>query len=99
MCAGIYIIRHVPSGREYVGQSCRIPTRWLQHLGELRGPYGHHRARADWEADGPPAFEWEIVEVVGEPEPPERLSPDELRLELLSAERRWIEARQPAYNR
>ncbi len=99
-CAGVYIIRHVPSGREYVGQSCQIRSRWSQHLGELRRkPYGRHPARGDWEADGPQAFEWEIVEVVGEPEPPERLSPDELRLELLSAERRWIEERRPAYNR
>jgi GIY-YIG catalytic domain-containing protein len=100
MCAGVYVIRHVPSGREYVGQSCRIRDRWSTHLKELRRPYRrHHAAGADWEADGPQAFEWEIVEVVGEPEPPERLSPDELRTELLGAERRWIEERQPAYNR
>lgn len=99
-CAGVYIIRHVASGREYVGQSYQIRTRWSQHLRELCGSYRRwHRAGGDWEADGPQAFEWEIVEVVGEPEPPERLSPDELRLELLAAERRWIKVRQPAYNR
>jgi hypothetical protein len=84
-CAGVYIIRHVPSGREYVGQSCRIRDRWSQHLSELRGPNGYgHPARADWEADGPQSFEWEIVEVVGEPEPPERPSRDELRNALVS---------------
>ncbi len=99
-CAGVYVIRHVPSGREYVGQSCRIRDRWSTHLKTLSGPYRRwHHAGADWEADGPQAFEWEIVELVGEPEPPERMSRDELRAELLGAERRWIEARQPAYNR
>ena len=37
-CAGVYVIRHVPSGREYVGQSCRIRDRWSTHLKTLSGP-------------------------------------------------------------
>jgi hypothetical protein len=98
-CAGVFVIRHVPSGREYVGQSCRIRDRWSTHLKELQSSPRWHPAGADWEADGAQAFEWEIVEVVGEPEPPERLSRDKLRGALLEAERRWIETRQPAYNR
>ncbi len=51
-CAGVYIIRHLPSGREYVGQSCQIRSRWSQHLNTLSSPYrSWHPIRVDWEAD------------------------------------------------
>jgi hypothetical protein len=98
-CAGVYIVHHMPSGREYVGQSTKIGVRWSQHLSELRAGQSFRGMQGDWTADGPHTFAWEIVEVIGEPEGPERLAPDELRISLLFAERRWIADRQPVYNR
>ena len=36
MSSGIYVIRNTLDGKLYVGKSCDMEARWLQHLSDLR---------------------------------------------------------------
>jgi group I intron endonuclease len=62
---GIYAIRHIATGRCYVGSSVRIVYRWKQHRTQLeRGTHhGKHLQRA-WSKYGADAFEFVVLEQV-----------------------------------
>ena len=61
---GIYAIRHIASGRAYVGSSRNIYLRWLEHKSDLeqnghRCPYLQNA----WNKYGSDAFAWEVLEI------------------------------------
>ena len=57
---GIYQIRHVASGRIYVGQTVDFGRRWAKHRLELnRGRHHNPHLLAAWEMYGPDAFVFE----------------------------------------
>ena len=60
--AGIYFIKHLPSGRVYVGQSNNIRNRWIQHRKQLRAGTHHNESlRQLSESASDADFEFEIV--------------------------------------
>jgi hypothetical protein len=67
--AGIYAIRNTITGRVYIGSSLHLRRRWGWHQSALRlGFHGCARLLADWRAQGPTAFAFEVLEVT-EPDP------------------------------
>lgn len=58
--SGIYTIRHLATGKAYVGRSVDIIERWYQHRSDARRRTTNplHRALAKY---GPEAFAWEII--------------------------------------
>jgi GIY-YIG catalytic domain len=79
---GIYVIKHVLTGKLYVGQTGSFERRWQQHREALQGGV-HHNVRLQelWDGDGPEAFEFNEVEVA-----PSHLDPTQLQHWLLSRE-------------
>lgn len=62
---GVYLIRHEPTGRCYVGGSDEIERRWASHQYNLgRGSHTVRDLQDDWSRDGADAFTWHIVEEV-----------------------------------
>ena len=54
---GTYEVRHLPSGRAYIGASVDVNRRLLAHRGMLRrGAHFNAGLQAAWEADGEEAF-------------------------------------------
>jgi group I intron endonuclease len=62
---GIYEIRHVASGRCYVGSSAKVGQRWRQHRSDLNNGKHHsvYLQRA-WDKYGASAFAFSVVEGV-----------------------------------
>ncbi len=67
--SGIYEIRHVASGRRYVGSSANIGQRWRQHRSDLNNRK-HHSAylQRAWSKYGADAFLFAIIERVTNPD-------------------------------
>jgi group I intron endonuclease len=61
----IYQIRHVESGRVYVGSTVNPRKRWGEHIRELRGGT-HHSSYLQhaWDKHGEEAFMFEVIEPV-----------------------------------
>ena len=60
---GVYAIRHVPSGRSYIGSSKDIQKRWWQHRASLKN--GDHHADALqclWAKDGGESLSFVVLE-------------------------------------
>lgn len=74
--SGVYVIRHIESGKVYVGSSAMIKRRWSLHRSLLRRSAHHspHLQRA-WDKHGADAFVFEVVELCG----PEALAEAETR--------------------
>jgi group I intron endonuclease len=84
---GIYEIRHVASGRVYVGSAVDIERRWRSHQHDLRrGRHHAKRLQAAWTQDGAATFIFGILEVV------------QNKHDLLSREQRWIDELNAAYS-
>jgi group I intron endonuclease len=84
---GIYAIRHIGSGRVYVGSSVLISKRWAVHQRSLeRGVHHSPVLQRSWAKYGAAAFAFEIVERVDD------------RKELLQREQHWIDTLRPAFN-
>lgn len=63
--SGIYAIRHVESGRLYVGSAVNIAARWRMHKSQLRRGLHHSRyLQAAWGKYGESAFAFEVLELV-----------------------------------
>lgn len=85
--SGIYVIRHIESGRVYVGSSVRFSRRWAAHLRALgRGAHHSRVLQRAWVKYGARAFAFEIVERV-----------DDSTM-LLQREQHWIDTLRPAFN-
>ncbi len=60
---GIYIIRHEPTGRFYVGSSINISQRWREHRYQLRhNKHKNPHLQASWNKYGEQAFIFIIIE-------------------------------------
>lgn len=62
MTCGIYEIRHVASGKRYVGSSVNIQRRWWKHRCMLKnGTHHSTRLQRSWCKHGPDAFEHRTI--------------------------------------
>src|SRR5262249_11265505 len=79
-------IRHRPSSRIYIGKTIRrFEIRWSQHRVLLRRGQHHCRQlQEDWNADGPSAFEFMIIETQ------RQIYDAAARSDLLRRERHWM---------
>lgn len=86
MTSGIYTITCVPTGKQYVGSSQDVKSRWRMHK-HMLNVRGHHSAYLQnvWHKYGPENFEWSIIEVCEVDQ-------------LIIAEQRHIDTLQPALN-
>lgn len=77
----IYRIRHIESGKSYIGSAVHYPTRWTNHKHELRNNRHHSiKLQNAWNKYGEDAFAFEVVEYVDRIE------------DLLSFEQTWLTA-------
>jgi group I intron endonuclease len=63
--SGIYQIRHLASGKIYIGSAVDIKARWQSHRSALR--IGRHHSsylQRAWSKYGPDAFSWQVLELV-----------------------------------
>lgn len=74
---GIYAIRHLESGKVYVGSASNISKRWSRHRKELHaGTHKNKHLQAAWNKYGEEAFVFEVLE---------------LTIELDAREQFWID--------
>lgn len=60
--SGVYVIRHVASGRRYVGSAVNIGKRWKEHLRGLSTGKHHSRfLQRAWDKHGQAAFAFEVA--------------------------------------
>lgn len=83
---GVYAIQDLESRRFYIGSSVRIHQRWSEHRRHLRnGTHASALLQQAWDANGPDAFRFIVLEDCG-------------RLELQAREQEYLDAYQPAFN-
>lgn len=83
-CAGIYLIRHLPSGALYVGQATDVRKRWQEHKKQLKVGRHHNKGlQVLWRSSDEDDFMFEIVEHA-----PSGLSALQLQRWLVKQERR-----------
>lgn len=76
----VYCIRHIESGRVYVGSTVNAANRWSDHKSRLRkGTHPNISLQSSWTTYGCDAFAFEVLEVA----PTER---------LLEREQHWIDS-------
>jgi group I intron endonuclease len=64
--SGVYEIRHVESGKVYIGSSVNVRARWRQHRSDLRmGRHHSRRLQRSWNEHGASAFAFRVREEVG----------------------------------
>ena len=86
--SAIYGIRHIASGRIYVGSAVRTNARWRQHRSQLqRGTHHSRYLQAAWSKYGAEDFEFVVLEIVPTPD------------ELLVRENEWISSSMAADRR
>jgi group I intron endonuclease len=89
MESGIYAIRHVVSGKRYIGSSKRIERRWKEHKYRLnKGDHCTPHLQNAWNLYGADAFVFEIIES-GVPKSRER---------LMAREQYYFDTMFPEYN-
>lgn len=89
---GVYQIRNIVNGKVLIGKSVDLPSILNRQRGELR--LGGHRNRAlqqDWNAHGPEAFEFEILDTLPPSDKP-GYNPAE---DLKALEALWLEKLMP----
>ena len=83
---GIYEIQCRVSGKKYVGSSCRIYQRWIDHRESLnKGVHHSSRLQRAWLKHGSGSFSFVVLE-------------DCSRDELVMREQFWIDKEKPEYN-
>ena len=86
--AGIFRVQHIPSGRTLLGSSPDAPAMLNRIRAELKMKGHRNRSlQADWDADGPDAFLFEVVDLLPPSENPER----DFDADLATLEALWIE--------
>ena len=69
MTSGVYLIRHVASGRCYVGSSGTIEKRWIRHRCALKHNRHHsEKLQHAWNKYGEAAFEFQVIQECPVPE-------------------------------
>jgi hypothetical protein len=67
--SGIYAIRHIESGKLYVGSSSNIASRWQTHRWALgRGIHHSRHLQNAWDKYGADAFVFEVLQAVENPD-------------------------------
>jgi len=86
--AGVYRVQHKPSGRTLLGSSPDAPAMLRRIQAQLR-MNGHTKRvlQSDWNADGPDAFLFEVVDLL----PPSEIAGRSLTEELATLEDLWRE--------
>lgn len=60
---GIYVIRHLPTGKVYVGSAVRLSKRWAEHISLLkRGRHYNSKLQAAYDESGADSFTFEVLE-------------------------------------
>jgi group I intron endonuclease len=78
---GVYCIRHVKSGKVYVGSAVSVKRRWEQHRNHLRAGTSHSEyLQRAWDKYGEDAFSFDVLECV------------ENKADLIAREQMWIDA-------
>jgi hypothetical protein len=86
--AGIFRVRHNPSGRTLLGSSPDAPAMLNRVRAQLNmGGHPNRVLQRDWESDGPDAFLFEVVDLM----PPGDASEEDARAELRVLEEMWRE--------
>jgi hypothetical protein len=90
---GVYRVRNVRDGRALVGRSVDLPSVLNRERAALRfGAHSNKALQRDWDALGPDAFAFEVLDTLAPPEGDPGYDPtDDLRvLEAL-----WLERLEP----
>lgn len=86
--AGVYRIRHAPSGRTLLGSSRDAPAMLNRIQAELRmRSHSSRRLQADWDSDGPDAFLFEVLDLL----PPSSVPDSDPSDDLAMLEEMWRE--------
>lgn len=84
--SGIYSIRHIASGREYVGSAVCIYRRWCSHVRLLeRGKHHSRHLQRAWKQYGRQAFDLTLLELAAP-------------TDLIEVEQRCLDSRRPTFN-
>jgi group I intron endonuclease len=68
MTQGVYAVTHIPTGRQYIGQSKRLEGRWYDHKCALiHNRHWKPEMQAAFDADGLESFSFTILEIVDDP--------------------------------
>lgn len=82
--SGIYAIRHIDSGKLYIGSAVNLSNRWRTHRGYLnRGTHHSRYLQNAWNRHGADTFVFEVLEFV------------EDKADLIRAEQRWLDHVKP----
>jgi group I intron endonuclease len=86
VAAAVYQIKHLASGRCYVGSTANLEVRWRGHRYDLaRGKHHSRFLQRAWDKYGPDAFEFTVLERCD-------------KALLLVREQFWIDRLQPIFN-
>lgn len=78
---GVYRVRHPDSGTEFIGASVDLPSMLNRQRFQLEA-HGHpdRALQAAWDAEGPDAFVFEVLDTLEPPDEPGHDVREELRL-------------------
>jgi len=86
--AGIFMVQHKPSGRTLLGGSPDAPARLNRIRAQLKMKGHPNRAlQRDWDADGPDAFLFEVLDLL----PPAETAEGDSTADLATLEELWAE--------
>jgi len=86
--AGVFRVLHQPSGRTLLGSSPDAPSMLNRIRAQLKMKGHRNRSlQADWDADGPDAFVFEVLDLL----PPSESSERDSTADLATLEELWTE--------
>jgi hypothetical protein len=89
---GVYGIRNTANGKVLVGAGKELPTQLNSHRARLGlGMHENAALQQDWNALGPKAFEFEILDTLAPSTEPDHDSTEDLRV----LEKLWLEKLSP----
>lgn len=84
---GIYSIKHIPSGKQYVGSAKSVKKRWRLHKSDLNlGRHVNRKLQGAWAKYGESEFEFSVIERIYRCE------------DLVPREQHWMDLLDPWYN-
>jgi hypothetical protein len=89
---GVYRVRNTLDGRSFIGSAVDLPAMLNSNRAQLRlGMHSNRRLQQDWNALGPDAFAFEVLDTLTPPDRPDYDPTDDLRvLEAL-----WLDRLSP----
>ena len=90
---GVYCVRNLATGRALVGRAVDLPAVLNRERAALRvGAHANRELQRDWNALGPDAFAFEVLDTLAAPEDDAGYDPAE---DLKVLEALWLERLQP----